>query len=98
MSERKLQLADSCRDDETSSIDVLLGSDLFWECILPEKVSIEKGLFAINSVFGWVVAGANLLGHGEHTKLFSDYSGDEKCSCNERLELFGELDSIGIKQ
>ncbi|GFR29600.1 hypothetical protein TNCT_308331 [Trichonephila clavata] len=64
MSERKLQLADSCRDDETSSIDVLLGSDLFWECILPEKVSIEKGLFAINSVFGWVVAGANLLRHG----------------------------------
>ncbi|GFR33132.1 transposable element Tcb2 transposase [Trichonephila clavata] len=95
MSERKLQLADSCRDDETSSIAVLLGSDLFWECILPEKVSIEKGLFAINSVFGWVVAGANLLRHG-----------DQNCSQNiavminvavmNNLKLFGELDSIGI--
>ncbi|GFQ73759.1 uncharacterized protein TNCT_178271 [Trichonephila clavata] len=96
MSERKLQLADSCRDDETSSIDVLLGSDLFWECILPEKVSIEKGLFAINSVFGWVVAGANLLRHGEQNCSQTIAVMKNVAVMND--ELFGELDSIGIKQ
>ncbi|GFR24052.1 hypothetical protein TNCT_145661 [Trichonephila clavata] len=95
MSERKLQLADSCRDDETSSIDVLLGSDLFWECILPEKVSIEKGLFAINSVFGWV-AGANLLRHGEQNCSQTVAVMKNVAVMND--ELFGELDSIGIKQ
>ncbi|GFQ78102.1 putative pao retrotransposon peptidase superfamily [Trichonephila clavata] len=94
MSERKLQLADSCRDDETSSIDVLLGSDLFWECILPEKVSIEKGLFAINSVFGWVVvAGANLLRHGEQN-CSQNIAVMKNVAVMNDLELFGELDSI----
>ncbi|GFR24656.1 putative pao retrotransposon peptidase superfamily [Trichonephila clavata] len=95
MSERKLKLADSCRDDETSSIDVLSGSDLFWECILPEKVSIEKGLFAINIVFGWVVAGANLLRHGEQN-FSQNIATMKNVTVMTDLKLFWELDSIGI--
>ncbi|GFR33148.1 uncharacterized protein TNCT_81911 [Trichonephila clavata] len=95
MSQRNLQLADSCRGDETSSIDVLLGSDLFWECILPERISIEKGLFAINSVFGWVVAGANLLRHGEQN-FSQNIAIMKNVAVMTDLKLFGELDSIGI--
>ncbi|GFR27930.1 hypothetical protein TNCT_143211 [Trichonephila clavata] len=77
------------------SIDVLLGSDLFWECILPERVSIEKGLFAINSVFGWVVAGANLLRHGEQN-CSQNIAIMKNVAVMNDLKLFGELDSIGI--
>ncbi|GFQ78974.1 transposable element Tcb2 transposase [Trichonephila clavata] len=95
MFQRNLQLADSCRGDETSSIDVLLGSDLFWECILPERISIEKGLFAINSVFGWVVVGANLLRHGEQNCSLNTVVMKNVAVMND-LKLFGELDSIGI--
>ncbi|GFR29084.1 uncharacterized protein TNCT_272731 [Trichonephila clavata] len=94
MSERKLQLADFCRGDQASSIDVLLRSDLFWECILPERVSIEKGLFAINSVFGWVVAGANLR-HGEQN-CSQNIAVMKNVAVMNDLKLFWELDSIGI--
>ncbi|GFS59252.1 hypothetical protein TNIN_240661 [Trichonephila inaurata madagascariensis] len=35
------------------AIDVLVGSDLFWELILPERIPIEKGMIVINAVLGW---------------------------------------------
>ncbi|GFR23958.1 hypothetical protein TNCT_157961 [Trichonephila clavata] len=44
MSERKLQLADSCRDDDTSSIDVLLGSlTCFGSVFFPKKSPSKRG-------------------------------------------------------
>ncbi|GFT40872.1 uncharacterized protein TNCV_378221 [Trichonephila clavipes] len=92
MSERNLQLADTCGRYETSSIDVLVGSDLFWEFILPERIPI---LFAINSVFGWVVAGCNLLRYGEQNSSQNIVMMKNVAIMND-LKLFGELDSIGI--
>ncbi|GFX56870.1 putative pao retrotransposon peptidase superfamily [Trichonephila clavipes] len=95
MSERNLQLADTCGSDETSSIDVLVGSDLFWEFILPERIPIERGLFAINSVFGWVVAGCNLLRYGEQSCSQNIVMMKNVAIMND-LKLFWELDSVGI--
>ncbi|GFQ65427.1 putative pao retrotransposon peptidase superfamily [Trichonephila clavata] len=60
-----------------------------------ERISIENGLFAIKSVFGWVVAGANLLRHGEQN-FSQNIATMKNVAVMTDLKLFWELDSIGI--
>ena len=40
-----------------SNVDVLIGSDFYWELVLGEVKRQENGLVAISSKFGWLVSG-----------------------------------------
>ena len=55
-----LDLADCYITNEHNSntdIDILIGSDYYFDLITGEIVRGEKGPVAINSVFGWLVSG-----------------------------------------
>ena len=57
-----LDLADDPLD-ETHEIDVLIGSDFYWEFVTGEVVRGEEGPVAINTTLGWMLSGpAGLTG------------------------------------
>ena len=56
--QRRFKLADTLpKQTETSTIGLLIGSDYYNELISPERVEIQKGLYAIKSKFGWIISG-----------------------------------------
>ncbi len=53
-------LADSLPEDGDStsaSIEVLIGNDYYWEMITGERVEINKGLYFVKSLLGWIITG-----------------------------------------
>ena len=59
---QSLDLADCLTTNDTvsnrdSNVDVLIGSDFYWELVLGEVKRQENGLVAISSKFGWLVSG-----------------------------------------
>ena len=51
-----LDLAD-CASEDRQSIDVLIGSDHYWDFITGEVIRGETGPLAIASKFGWILSG-----------------------------------------
>jgi hypothetical protein len=47
--------SDVCHDDRP--IDILIGSDLYWDFVSGRVVHSEAGLVAIESKFGWIISG-----------------------------------------
>ena len=98
-----LQLAD-CSDSQ-DSIDVLIGSDYYWDFVTNEIVRGDFGPTAINSKFGWLLSGptefaissettvTNLIISGNSNGLF-DHTQDPLV---DTLKQFWETESIGIK-
>ena len=59
---QSLDLADCLTTNDTvsnrdSNVDVLIGSDFYWELVLGEVKRQENGLVAISSKFGWLASG-----------------------------------------
>ena len=53
-----LDLADTCSSsNHQGGIDVLIGSDYYWQIVTGDVVSGESGPVAMNSIFGWLVSG-----------------------------------------
>ena len=52
-----LELADSCGDNSTLGVDVLIGSDYYWDLVTGEVCHGESGPVAINTRLGWVLFG-----------------------------------------
>ena len=98
-----LDLADSSEFQD--SIDVLIGSDFYWDLVTTEIVRGDFGPTAINSKFGWLLSGpttlvtnsgttvTNLIISGTSDGLF-DRTQD---SLADALKDFWETESIGIK-
>ena len=42
---------------ETTTIDLLIGSDYFWEIVGGDKVVLPSGMFMLPSKFGFIVTG-----------------------------------------
>ena len=42
---------------ESAVVDLLMGSDYFWDIISGEKVMLPSGMFMIPSKFGYVISG-----------------------------------------
>ena len=40
-----------------SNVDVLIGSDFYWDLVLGEVKRQDNGLVAISSKFGWLISG-----------------------------------------
>ena len=99
-----LQLADEL-DDNCGSIDVLIGSDYYWEIVGGETVRGDHGPTAISSKFGWLLSGplrdsvtsdtvsSNLVISGDCP--FAPHENDELIS---NLERFWKTESIGIQE
>ena len=52
-----LDLAEDFDNDNHDTIDVLIGSDYYWDIIMSESIRADYGPTAINSKFGWVLSG-----------------------------------------
>ena len=57
-----LDLADSPAIEQ-DSIDILIGSDYYWDIVTGESISSEFGPTAINSKFGWLLSGPTSKQH-----------------------------------
>ena len=99
-----LQLADSSKSHK--SIDVLIGSDYYWDFVTGDTVCGEFGPTAINSKFGWLVSGptakcvtndditvSNLIISGNCSNMH-ETSQDPLV---DTLKQFWETETIGIK-
>ena len=87
------------------SIDVLIGSDYYWNFVTDEIVRGDFGPTAINSKFGWILSGptepaidsrktvTNLNISGNSTCLFDD----AQDPLVETLKQFWKTESIGIR-
>ena len=86
-------------------IDVLIGSDYYWDFVSSEIVRRDFGTTAVNSKFGWLLSDptesvinqettvTNLIIAGNSNSLF-DYTQDPLI---DTLKQFWETESIGIK-
>lgn len=45
-----MEMADTCVGNDLMNVEILIGSDLFWEIILNEQISINKDPEAIKTV------------------------------------------------
>ena len=103
-----LPLADEFSGQEHDSIDVLIGSDQYWNFITGETVRGDFGPTAGSSKLGWLLSGpisaattnsvdtltTNLIISGESGRRIS--SGDDELKST--LKQFWETESIGIRE
>ena len=84
-------------------IDILVGSDQYWDLVTGKIRRGRAGPIAINTVFGWVLSGpamsseqsqasASLLTH----VLRVNSSTQETLTLDDRLKTFWDLESLGI--
>lgn len=98
-----LELADS--SDSNDPIDVLIGSDHYWDIIRGDTIRGEFGPVAIDSKFGWLLSGpadsaidnesstTNLVISGNYDSQFET----TQDPLVDTLKQFWETESIGIK-
>jgi len=105
-----LDFADaSVVDGSQPNIDILIGSDFYFEVLTGEVVRGDSGPVAVNSKFGWVVSGPTLE-KGEMSDMsvtnlviekigsqipYPDNENDNELSC--ALRRFWDIESLGIQ-
>lgn len=107
-----LELADFDENNNQDSIDVLVGSDYYWDFVTGETVRGDFGPTAISSKFGWMLSGPSKLtkqgGEDEQrssTNLIISSGLDDFQHNNaqrddqlvQALKQFWETEAIGIK-
>ena len=102
-----LELADYSNDNNSDSIDILIGADHYWDVVTGDIVRGESGPTAISSKLGWLLSGrtesngkdedpavANLILTGESNDRTSVLNHNDKIV--DSLKRFWETESIGI--
>ena len=89
-----------------STVDVLIGSDFYWDLVLGEINRQEGGLVAISSKFGWLLSGpvdnSSDISEVTHSNLVVQVpstipaSLDNECSLEKELRCFWDIESLGI--
>ena len=98
----QLDLADVSRE-ETLEVDVLIGSDFYWEFVTGEVIRGLGGPVAIKTTLGWVLSGpAGMTGQRRSTvSLVTTHTlrveGVTNKELDTTLRLFWELESLGIQ-
>ena len=49
------------KERETSSVELLIGNDYYLDIILPQKVTVQPGLYLLGSKLGWILSGRTFL-------------------------------------
>ena len=103
-----LALADAFDDQDSGSIDVLIGSDNYWNFVTGETIRGDYGRTAISSKLGWLLSGP-INGAGTNsvdtftTNLiisweFGNRSANGDDELKSTLKQFWETESIGIRE
>ena len=99
---RDLDLADEDTDEGCSdSIDILIGTDYYWQVVIGDIICGDTGPVALNSHFGWLVSGptkslsvnyaiSNLNIKGDGNMEYSDNQ------LTQDLSKFWDTEAIGI--
>ena len=101
------ELADHDPGSDGGKVDLLIGSDHYWEVVTGEIMRDASGSIALNSKFGWILSGP--VKHGRDQQGFTTASlvlqGSEvpdasqnpsDTSLSEELKRFWETEAIGI--
>lgn len=102
-----LDLADDFEDPTNSTIDLLIGSDYYWEFITGNVIKGNSGPVAVKSKLGWILSGVVEASESNHsqevhsTNLIvhkSEVGLPEQCDdpLVGTLEKFWQTESIGI--
>ena len=98
-----LEFVDEPEDGQELHVDILVGSDHYWDLITGRVQSGSDGPVAIDTKFGWVLSGPiSIPGHTDtslnlmlHTLLGNSQHSEEQ-TLNETMKSFWELESFGI--
>ena len=97
-----MELADSAEDPD--SIDILIGSDHYWDFVTGETIRGEFGPTAVRSKLGWLLSGptnnsqngtnviSNLVTSGEN----STNGAKESDEMSDMLKRLWDVESLGI--
>ena len=110
---QELELADSTQSKEEEkdslAIDILIGSDFYWEIVSGDISRANSGLVAIKSKFGWLLSGPakhnSRVGTETHCNLTIELPSsvptvheDGEGKLVEELKKFWETEAIGITE
>ena len=55
---KSLDLADTISlETESSTVELLIGNDYYLDIILPQKITVQPGLYLLSSKLGWILTG-----------------------------------------
>ena len=97
-----LDLADPSDGSSPLDIDILIGSDCYWEFVSGETRRGPTGPIAIDTKFGWVLSGLATSPNSTNSTCLITHTlcvescGQDTKSLNDRLNSFWELESFGI--
>ena len=58
-----IEFVENYSQNETKSVDILIGLDYYWKLVKPDSGVLRKGMVALNTVFGWLLSGS--FGNGK---------------------------------
>ena len=108
-----LDLADACSSEQSSDVDMLIGSDYYWDVIIGDLKRGGNGPVAVSSKFGSLLSGPMKSKRGEDgytvtnlaieglrkVELISEQHTDEHDSeLDKDLRLFWDTEAIGIME
>ena len=101
----QLDLADLSNSESQLEVDVLIGSDHYWDLVTGETIRGRSGPVAINTKVGWVLSGPAQGAELDQTSvnlitthaLRIDSQECDMTRLDDRLRSFWELESLGIQ-
>jgi len=100
----ELDLADYAKESSHNTVDILVGSDFYWNLVTGEMVKTDKGPNAIGSKLGWLLLGPadHIIKDGiTHTQLsivqhnHSPFSESEEDRLLTAVKRFWEAEAVG---
>ena len=95
-----LDLADHRCGSEPPEVDLLIGSDVYWDVVTGEVVRGPDGPVALNTRLGWVLSGPMQMSDATSVNFASSHTLRIDSSTeilDKRLQLFWELESFGVR-
>ena len=93
-----LELADNSEDGSSIEVDILIGSDYYWQLTTGEVRRGNDGPVAVGTKLGWVLSGpVPVADHSLFTTTHTlRVTSHEEETLNDTLRSFWELESLGI--
>ena len=100
-----LELADFSKSESSLPVDVLIGSDYYWELVTGSVCRRSSGPTAVLTKLSWVLSGPSA--HSEpnqcamnltvtHVLLVGTVSEDPSSALDDQFRTFWELEALGI--
>ena len=101
-----LNLADASDKVLNMPIDMLVGSDYYWQLVTGNICRGASGPVAVHTKLGWVLSGPSSLENYRQCStnlsvahvLYSETHSAEQCTLEDQLRAFWELEALGIQE